>query len=100
MNPMVLSGDAHISSMVAAYEVGMVTSKLRPVASSRAAFMMSPPVTITSASTEGTNSTLIGFSAEPTSAMGASVVVGVAVVVVAAVVVVVASVVVVVVVSS
>src|SRR3990170_3832611 len=32
MKPMVSVGEAHISSIVAAYEVGTLTSKVRPVA--------------------------------------------------------------------
>ena len=64
---MEFSGEAHISSMVAAYEVGTLTSKLRPVASLRASAISSPPLTMTWASTDGTKSTLMGFSSLPTS---------------------------------
>jgi len=39
MKAMVSVGEAHISSMVAAYEVGTVTSKFMPVASARASAM-------------------------------------------------------------
>jgi hypothetical protein len=53
--------------MVAAYEVGTTTSKFRPVASFNASAMICPPEVITFASTEGTNSTLIGCSSEPIS---------------------------------
>ena len=73
---MVSAGEAHISSMVAAYEVGTVTSKVRPVASFKAAAITSPPVTMMFASTEGTNNTLIGCSGEPTAGMGGSVATG------------------------
>src|SRR5688572_2297221 len=65
MNAIVSAGDAHISSIVAAYEVGTVTSKVSPVASFKACAITSPPVTMMFASTEGTNKTLIGCSGEP-----------------------------------
>ena len=92
MNPMVLSGDAHISEIVAAYDVGTLTSYTRPVASSSTPLRISPPAMISSALTDGTKRTLIGLSAVPISTMASVVVVsGAAVVVVAASVVVVVS---------
>src|SRR5690349_17437982 len=73
MKAMVSVGEAHISSMVAAYEVGTLTSKTRPVASLRASAMTSPPVVMIWASTEGTNNTLIGCSSVPMPMLGSSV---------------------------
>src|SRR5688572_6824845 len=67
MKAIVSVGEAHISSMVAAYEVGTLTSKFMPVASFKACAITSPPVVMMLASTDGTNSTLIGCSAEPMS---------------------------------
>ena len=57
MNPIELSGEAHIASTVAAYDVGTDTSKLRPVAVFNAAASMSPPAMMSSAATEGTYNT-------------------------------------------
>src|SRR3990170_3002214 len=80
MKPMVSVGEAHISSIVAAYEVGTLTSKVRPVAWLSASAIISPPATITCASTDGTNRTLIGCSglpmAGPVVAVGSGGVVG------------------------
>src|SRR4030065_235815 len=73
MKAIVSVGEAQISSIVAAYEVGTLTSKVRPAASSRAVFMVPPRATIPCASTEGTNRTLMGCSAEPTAGSGTSV---------------------------
>src|SRR3990172_8714778 len=73
MKPMVSVGEAHISSIVAAYEVGTLTSKVRPVAWFSASAMISPPATITCASTDGTNRTLIGCSGLPMSGIGSAV---------------------------
>src|SRR3990170_7818317 len=73
MKPMVSLGEAHISSIVAAYEVGTLTSKVRPVAWFSASAMISPPATIAGASTDGTNRTLIGCSGLPTSGIGSAV---------------------------
>ena len=66
MKPIVSVGEAHISSIVAAYEVGTLTSKYKPVASLSACSMRSPLSIIKSTSTEGTNNTLIGFPSSPT----------------------------------
>src|SRR3990172_1503782 len=79
MKPMVSDGEAHISSMVAAYEVGTLTTNSRPVAALRASAITWPPVVITLASTEGTNSALIGCAAVPISAMAVAAASGVAV---------------------
>src|SRR3990170_4101285 len=73
MKPMVSVGEAHISSIVAAYEVGTLTSKVRPVAWLSASAIISPPATITCASTDGTNRTLIGCSGLPMSGIGSAV---------------------------
>src|SRR3990172_1923804 len=72
MKAMVSVGEAHISSIVAAYEVGTLTSKVRPVAWLSASAMISPPATITCASTDGTNRTLIGCSGLPMSGIGSA----------------------------
>src|SRR5687768_3123986 len=65
MKAMVSVGEAHNSSIVAAYEVGTLTSKFNPVASFKACAITSPPVVMILASTDGTKSTLIGCSGEP-----------------------------------
>src|SRR5690606_8109750 len=65
--PMLASGLAQISSTVAAYEDGTWTSNSSPVAVVSASSRSSPPATISSADTDGTNSTWIGRSAVPTS---------------------------------
>src|SRR5690606_24135262 len=61
--PMLASGLAQISSTVAAYEDGTWTSNSRPVAVFRVSARISPPATISSAETDGTNNTWIGLSA-------------------------------------
>jgi len=86
---MVFSVDAHISLMVAAYDVGTLTSKTRPVASSSTPLRISPPAMISSALTDGTKRTWIGRSADPISGPASVVVVSGAAVVVGATVVVV-----------
>src|SRR5690606_31333136 len=63
--PMLASGLAQISSTVAAYEDGTWTSNSRPVAVFRVSARISPPATISSAETDGTNNTWIGLSAVP-----------------------------------
>src|SRR3989304_3331311 len=73
MKPIVSVGEAHISSIVAAYDVGTLTSNVRPVARFSASAMISPPATMMLASTEGTNRTLMGCSGEPTAGSGTSV---------------------------
>ena len=58
MNPIVLSGAAHIASTVAAYDVGTDTSKNKPGGLVQLPPPAdSPPAMISSADTEGTNST-------------------------------------------
>ncbi len=81
---MVLSGDAHISSIVDAYDVPTETSNSRPVVAFNASLRRSPPAMISSALTDGTNRTWIGLSVVPIVGAGAAVVVAGASVVVGA----------------